>query len=56
LDWQSGAFHHGIMIPQDDDDDRSINVGSNPDIALIVHLHAPAAGLQNIRSEVTIVL
>jgi 2-keto-3-deoxy-galactonokinase len=30
----------GIVIPQDDDDDRSINIGSNPDAAFIAHLHA----------------
>jgi hypothetical protein len=34
------------MIPQDDNDDRSIEVGSNPNAALTVHLHAQAAGLQ----------
>jgi hypothetical protein len=34
----------GITIPQDDDDDRSIDAGSNPDAALTVHLHAQAAG------------
>jgi hypothetical protein len=39
----------GITIPQDDDDDRSIDVGSNPDAVLTVHLHAQAAGLHNIR-------
>jgi hypothetical protein len=44
------------MIPQDDDDDRSVDVGSNPDAALTTHLHAQAADLQNIRSVVTIVL
>jgi hypothetical protein len=46
----------GITIPQDDDDDRSVDAGSNPDDALTAHLHAQAAGLQNIRSVVTIVL
>jgi hypothetical protein len=30
----------GIVIPQDDDDDRSINTGSNPDAAFTAHLHA----------------
>jgi hypothetical protein len=30
------------MIPQDDDDNRSADAGSNPDTA---HLHAQAAGL-----------
>jgi hypothetical protein len=35
----------GITIPQDDDDDRSIDAGSNPDAALTAHLHAQAAGL-----------
>jgi hypothetical protein len=29
----------GIAIPQDDNSDRSINVGSNPDATLAVHLH-----------------
>jgi hypothetical protein len=45
-----------ITIPQDDDDDRSVDVGSNLDAALTAHLHVPAAGLQNIRSVVTIIL
>jgi hypothetical protein len=45
-----------ITIPQDNDDDRSVDVGSNPDAALTTHLHAQAAGLQNIRSVITIVL
>jgi hypothetical protein len=36
------------MIPQDDDDDHSINVGSNPTAALTAHLHAQAVSLQNI--------
>jgi hypothetical protein len=53
---QQLAAAQGITIPQDDDDDRSVDAGSNPDAALIVHLHAQAAGLQNIRSVVTIVL
>jgi hypothetical protein len=30
----------GIEIPQDDDDDRSVDASSNPDAALIAHLHA----------------
>jgi hypothetical protein len=38
----------GITIPQDDDDNRSVNVGSNPDATLTAHLHTQAAGLQNI--------
>jgi hypothetical protein len=46
----------GITIPQDDDDDRFIDTGSNPDAALTAHLHAQAAYLQNIRPVVTIVL
>jgi hypothetical protein len=46
----------GITIPQDDDDDRSIDAGSNNDAALTTHLHAQAASLQNIRSVVTIIL
>jgi hypothetical protein len=43
------------MLPQDDDDNRSINAGSNLDAALTAHLHAQAAGLQNIRLVVMIV-
>jgi hypothetical protein len=43
-------------IPQDDDDNRSIDVSSNPDAALTTHLHTQAVGLQNIRSVVTIIL
>jgi hypothetical protein len=46
----------GIPIPQDDDDDGFVDVGSNSDTALTVHLHTQTAGLQNIRSVVTIVL
>jgi hypothetical protein len=46
----------GITIPQDDDDYRSVDVGSNPDAALTAHMHAHAVGLQNIRSVATIVL
>jgi hypothetical protein len=37
----------GIVIPQDDDD-RSIDIGSNPDATLTAHLHAQAADLHNI--------
>jgi hypothetical protein len=46
----------GNVIPQDDDDNRSIDVGSNPDAALTTHLHTQAVSLQNIRSVVTIIL
>jgi hypothetical protein len=53
---QQLAAAQGITIPQDDDDDRSVDTGSNPDAALTPHLHAQAAGLQNIRSVVMIVL
>jgi pyruvate/2-oxoglutarate dehydrogenase complex dihydrolipoamide acyltransferase (E2) component len=53
---QQLAAAQGITIPQDDDNDRFIDVGSNPDAALTVHLHVQATGLQNIRSVVTIVL
>jgi hypothetical protein len=53
---QQLAATHGITIPQDDDDDRSIDAGSNPDAGLIAHLHVQAVGLQNIRSMITIVL
>jgi hypothetical protein len=44
------------MLPQDDDDNRSIDTGSNPHAALTVHLHGQAVGLQNIRLVVTIIL
>jgi hypothetical protein len=27
------------MVPQDDDDNRSVDVGSNPDVVLAAHLH-----------------
>jgi hypothetical protein len=50
------AAAQGITIPQDDDDDRSVVVGSNPDAALTAHLHTQAVDLQNIRSVVTIIL
>jgi hypothetical protein len=39
------AAAQGILIPQDDDGDRSVDVGSNPDVACTAHLHAQAAGL-----------
>jgi hypothetical protein len=45
---QQLAAAQGITIPQDNDDDCSVDVGSNPDAALTTHLHAQAAGLQNI--------
>jgi hypothetical protein len=45
---QQLAAAQGITIPQDDDDNRSVDTGSNPNAALTVHLHAQAAGLQNI--------
>jgi hypothetical protein len=35
----------GIAIPQDNDDDRSINAGSNPDAALTMYLHVQVADL-----------
>jgi hypothetical protein len=35
----------GITIPQDDDDDHSIDGGSNLDDALTTHLHAQSVGL-----------
>jgi hypothetical protein len=53
---QQLAAAQGITIPQDDDDDRSVDAGSNPDAALTAHLHAQAAGLQNIQSVATIIL
>jgi hypothetical protein len=37
---QQLAAAQEITIPQDDDDDRSVDVGSNPDAALTAHLHA----------------
>jgi hypothetical protein len=37
---QQLAAAQGITIRQDDDDDRSIDVGSNPDATLTAHLHA----------------
>jgi hypothetical protein len=46
----------GIEIPQDDDDDRSVDTSSNPEAALVAHLHAQAVGIQNLRSVVTIIL
>jgi hypothetical protein len=46
----------GIMIPQDDDGNHSVDAGSNPDAILTVHQHAQAVSLQNIRSVVTISL
>jgi hypothetical protein len=45
---QQLAAAQGITIPQDDNDDRFVNASSNPDAALTAHLHAQAAGLQNI--------
>jgi hypothetical protein len=42
---QQLAAAQGITISQDDDDDRSIDVGSNPDAALTMHLHAQEADL-----------
>jgi hypothetical protein len=42
---QQLATAQGIVIHQDDDDDRSINVGSNPDASIIAHLHTQAIGL-----------
>jgi hypothetical protein len=37
---QQLAAAQEITIPQGDNDDRSIDAGSNPDVALAVHLHA----------------
>jgi hypothetical protein len=37
---QQLAAAQGITIPQDDNDDRSVDVSSNPDAALTAHLHA----------------
>jgi hypothetical protein len=40
LQQQQLTATQGIVIPQDDDDDCSIDAGSNPDATLTVHLHA----------------
>jgi hypothetical protein len=45
---QQLTFAHGIVIIQDDNDDRFVNVSSNLDAALITHLHAQAADIQKI--------
>jgi hypothetical protein len=45
---QQLAAAQGITIPQDDDDDRSIDAGSNPDAALTAHLHTQAVNLHYI--------
>jgi hypothetical protein len=37
---QQLATAQGIVIPQDKDDDHSIDASSNPDTALTMHLHA----------------
>jgi hypothetical protein len=42
---QQLAAAQGIAIPQDDDDNRSVDIGSNPDAALTTHLHAQAVSL-----------
>jgi hypothetical protein len=44
LEQQLAAIQE-IVIPQDDNDDHSVDTGSNPDTALTVHLHAQAADL-----------
>jgi hypothetical protein len=51
---QQLAAAQGIATP--DDDDRSVDTGSNPDAALTAHFHTQAAGLQNLRLVVMIVL
>jgi hypothetical protein len=48
---QQLATTQGIVIIQDNNEDRFIDAGSNPNAALTAHMH-----LQNIRSVVTIVL
>jgi hypothetical protein len=53
---QQFAVAQGIALPQDDEDNCSIDVSSNPAAALTTHLHEQAADLQNIWSVVTIVL
>jgi hypothetical protein len=40
----------------DDNDDHTIDAGSNPDATLVAHLHVQDAGVQNIQSVVTIIL
>jgi hypothetical protein len=52
---QQLAAAQGIVTPQDDNDDHSIDAGSNPNVAFIMHLHMQAASIQNIRSVVMIV-
>jgi adenosylmethionine-8-amino-7-oxononanoate aminotransferase len=36
---------HGIVIPQDDDDNRYVDAGSNPTTTLVGHLHAQATNI-----------
>jgi hypothetical protein len=43
-------------MPQDNDDDRSVDTGSNPDATLAMHLHAQATDLQNIWSVAMFIL
>jgi hypothetical protein len=36
---QQLVIAQGIVVPQDDNDDRYVDGGSKPDAALIAHLH-----------------
>jgi hypothetical protein len=53
---QQLAATQGIVIPQDNDDDRSIDTSSNPNAALVTLLQAQAIDIQTIRSVVRIIL
>jgi hypothetical protein len=45
---QQLAAAQRITIPQDNDDDRSTNAGSNSIAALATHLHTQVTDIQNI--------
>jgi hypothetical protein len=50
LTWEmekTTAHHLEQQLPQDDDDNHSIDVGSILDAALTLHLHAQAADICN---------
>jgi hypothetical protein len=38
--WTTSRRYQGIALPQDDDDDRSIDTGSNPNTTLTADMHA----------------
>jgi hypothetical protein len=46
---QQLATTHGIATPHQENDDRYEHASSNPDAALLLHLHAQVVGDQNIR-------